>query len=232
MPISVKQYIEKEDIVILPQQDKYMKLAIFFLGVVSMIAANAQQRPKENWLKLSGGHVSLGTGDLLGYSVAVEFSHNTVKNPAWGKDKLLLGGEFIFESSVINPAMRAESVGGIATISLNSFAQVASSLLWAKASYYPIHRILNGFHISLGPTMGYSDRTFTELSTISIDVLGNITRRVTLLYDNGFTIGYRVSTGIEFPVAKKYMAGFRLDWSNNQLGEIKTLAGLRLGINF
>jgi hypothetical protein len=63
-----------------------------------------------------------------------------------------------------------------------------------------------------------------------VDIIGNSLRQSILSFDNGFILGYRISTGIEFDISKKIMTGFRLDFSNNTKGEINTLAGLKLGI--
>lgn len=82
----------------------------------------------------------------------------------------------------------------------------------------------------MGLQWAYSYRSAEGYVRRSVDALGHVTRTSTLIFDNGFTYGYRVSTGIEFDVSKKLLAGFRLDFSNNNEGEINTLAGIKLGL--
>lgn len=64
-----------------------------FAPIFSQTKAN-----KNYYLKLSGGQVSFGSGDFLGYSFSFEASKNIVKRSTFALDKLLLGGELIFES--------------------------------------------------------------------------------------------------------------------------------------
>ena len=176
---------------------------------------------KNYYLKLSVGQVSFGSGDFSGYSFSFEASKNIVKRSTFALDKLLLGGELIFENGVKNPKVDDF---------LKSFHHVSSSILWAKASYYPLQSILRGFNIQLGPIMGYSYRSSEGYVKRSVDALGHVTRTSTLIFNNGFTYGYRISTGIEFNISKKLLTGFRLDFSNNNEGEINTLAGIKLGV--
>src|SRR5436190_1351424 len=83
-----------------------------------------------------------------------------------------------------------------------SFSQVSNAVLWTKASYYPLKKIVRGFNIQLGPSVGYSYRSKEAAGNVTIDASGNATRQSYLSFDNGFTVGYRISTGIEFDITK------------------------------
>lgn len=184
---------------------------------------------KNTYLKFSGGRVAFGTGDYFGYLISFDASKNIITKSKWGLSKLLLGGEMIFENGVENPP--GES-GTFEENKYSTFYHTSNAVLWPKVSYYPLKKILSGFNIQLGPTVGYSYRSREASAEITVDNSGSVTRASYLAFDNGVTVGYRISTGIEFGIAKKILTGFRLDWCNNTDGEINTLLGLKVGINF
>jgi hypothetical protein len=192
----------------------------------SLFSQTSQQR--NTYFKLSTGNVSFGTGDYMGYSVSMELSKDLVKKPVWGLNKFLLGGELVFENGVKIPVIQNPSFSDM----IQTFHHTSNILLWTKAAYYPFKSILPGFNIQLGPTIGYSQRSSEAQRKTSVDILGNSIRQSTLAFDNGFVIGYRISTGIEFDLSKKWLTGFRLDFSNNNQAEINTHAGLKLGYRF
>jgi hypothetical protein len=178
-------------------------------------------------LKMSGGRVSFGTGDFLGYSFSFEAGKNIIKKPSFALNQLLLSGEFIFENGVKNPVIQNPTSEEFFS---KTFRHVSSTSLWAKISYYPFKKIIPGFNIQIGPTVGYSYRSTESRASRLVDISGNSVRQSILFFDNGFTIGYRISTGIEFNITKRLLIGFRLDFANNNESEINTLAGLKLGI--
>ena len=133
----------------------------------------------------------------------------------------------IFESGVKNPIIRNPTLEEFLSV---SYYQVSSTILWTKASYYPIKKILKGFNIQLGPTIAHSFRSSETQASRIISATGESVRRSILTFDNGFAYGYRISTGIEFNLSEKLLTGFRLDFSNNNKAEINTLAGLKFGL--
>jgi len=187
------------------------------------------QSPKlpGSFLRLSGGSVSFGTGDFMGYSFGVGLLKNVIRQPRTGLDKLLVGGELIFESGVKNPVIQNPTQEEFFA---KTFRHTSSTLLWAKAGYYPFKKIVKGFNIQAGPVIGYSSRSTEQRASRVVDILGNSVRQSTLTFNNGFVFGYRISTGIEFDLSRRLHAGFRLDFSNNNEAEINTLAGLSVGI--
>ncbi len=194
-----------------------------FLILVTFSQSNLK---KDSYLKLSSGRVSFGTGDFLGYSFSLDLSKSVLNSPKFALDKLLIGGELIFENGVKNPIVQNPTQEEFLN---KSFQHVSSSILWTKISYYPFRKIIKGFNIQAGPAIGYSYRSTEARASRVIDVLGQSTRLSTLSFDNGFIYGYRLSTGIEIPVYKRFLTGFRLDFSNNNKAEINTLAGLKVG---
>lgn len=146
--------------------------------------------------------------------------------PSFALSKLLLGGEFIFENGVKNPVIQNPTPSEFLS---TTFHHVSSNILWAKASYYPFNKIVSGFHIQIGPTLGYSNRSREVRQSRVVDPWGQATRVSTLYFDNGITYGYRISTGIEIKLSKKSIAGFRLDFANNNEGEINTFLGVKVG---
>ena len=199
----------------------------FFLASTLLQSFSQTAHTKNTYFKLSGGRVVFGTGDFFGYSFAFDISRNVINKSRWGLDKLLLGGEFIFENGVNNPVVQNPTLEEFLS---ETFQHVSSAIVWAKASYYPIKKIVKGFNIQVGPTFGYSYRSTESRASRVVDAEGNSVRESTLSFDNGFWVGYRISTGIEFDITKKFLAGFRLDFSNNNEGEINTLAGLKVGV--
>lgn len=194
-----------------------------FLFMVSFSQSNLK---KDSYLKLSSGRVSFGTGDFLGYSFSFNVSKNVINTSKFALDKLLVGGELIFENGVKNPVIQNPTQDEFFN---KTFQHVSSSILWTKISYYPFRKVIKGFNIQAGPTFGYSSRSTEARASRIIDALGQSTRLSTLSFDNGFIYGYRLSTGIEIPLCKRFLTGFRLDFSNNNKAEINTLAGLKVG---
>lgn len=206
-----------------------MNKRIFFTATLffSLSVFSQSSKPAETILRLSGGSVSFGTGDFLGYGLGIDLSKNVIAKAKPGLNKLMLGAEFLFENGVKNPVVQNPTIGEFFS---TSFQHVSTSQLWIKGSYYPFGKIVKGFNIQVGPTLGYSYRSNEARATRVVDVFGNAVRESTLKFDNGFTVGYRISTGLQFDLNRKLQAGFRLDFSNNNEGEINTLAGLSMGL--
>lgn len=193
-----------------------------------LIVTFSQTNSNKNiYLKLSAGQVFFGTGDFLGYSFSFDASKNLIKKSSFGLDKLLIGGELLFENGVKNPIIQNLAQEEFFS---KTFQHVSSTVLWTKVSYYPFKKIISGFNIQVGPTVGYSYRSTEARPSRAVNALGQSTRLSTLYFNNGFTYGYRISTGIEFNITKKLLTGFRLDFSNNNEAEINTLAAIKIGV--
>jgi 3-methyladenine DNA glycosylase Mpg len=128
----------------------------------------------------------------------------------------LTGGELFFENGVKNPIIHDPTLREFFT---RSFQHVSSTILWTKISYYLFKKIISGFNIQVGPTVGYSYRSSEERASRSVNILGKSTRLSTLYFNKGFTYGYRISTDIKFDLTSDVLTGFRLDFSNNNEAE-------------
>lgn len=206
-----------------------MRINLLILLFTFFIFPCFSQSTKQSntFLRLSGGSVSFGTGDFMGYSFGVGLLKNVIRQPRPGLDKLLVGGEFLFENGVKNPVIQNPTQEEFFA---KTFRHTTSTLLWAKAGYYPFRKIVKGFNIQAGPVIGYSSRSTEERASRVVDIFGNSVRQSTLTFNNGFVFGYRISTGMEFDLSHRLQVGVRLDFSNNNEAEINTLAGVSLGI--
>jgi len=179
----------------------------------------------------SGHYVSFGSGDFLGYGISFLGQKEFIKNKRLGIGGLKIGGEVSIDLG--NKGTLTES--NESTELFRSFYSVSMTNLWLKASYYPFHKVIPGFHISLGPTIGYSSLIFSDKYSVGYDPLkGKYTKQILSLYhEKGFTYGYRLSVGYDFElIDKKFLIGLRTDFYNNNLGDINSTLGLKFGYNF
>jgi hypothetical protein len=195
-----------------------MKLvsSIIFLCLFN-ITVKAQQNKKLNFIKFSFGRVAFGTGDLFGYSFSSELSKNLNKH-------INLGLEATIENGKVQPELSDV---------FTAFNQVSNASLTPKLNYYPFNKIVKGFNIGLGPTLGYQFKTEESQWTILYDPNGNpYLRRSILKYTNKFFVGYRVSVNYDFNFKKGFLLGIRSDFSNYNNGDINTLLSIKAGFTF
>lgn len=205
-----------------------MKQVLLLILILGCMPETGGAQPGNNlYLRLSGGHMSFGTGDYTGYAIGLEVSKNVIAKPRWGLARLLPGGEILFEHGVKKPVIDNPTVSQFFS---STFRHTSGTILWGKAAWYPFPRYVKGFHIQAGPTLGYFNRSAEQRAMRVVDATGNATRHSVLSFDNGFAVGYRISTGIDWDIRRQWIAGFRLDFANNTKGEINTLAGVRTGI--
>ena len=209
-----------------------MKWKLFFLMLfVATVPVYSQENPiKNRYLNVSGGRILFGTGDIPGFGIGVELTKNIAKESRPGLSRLLVGGELIFENGTRNPVITNPSQN---ELFFDSFYHTSTTSLWPKLSYYPFSKFLKGLHIQAGPTLGYSFRSKeARVSVDDIPTFGEYSRQSVLSFDNGFVIGYRLSTGYEFDLIKNITTGIRFDFSNNNDGDINTLLGIKIGFKF
>jgi len=201
---------------------KNLKMLLIYVACFSSKLCVSQN------VQLSGLYISFGTGDVLGYGVGAGMTKDLVKKPRLGLGQLLVGGEMLFETGTKEPKIENTTATEIA-YQEPFFRHVSGNTLWAKAVYHPFHKFLKGFHIGIGPTLGYWKRSTEKSAGLrSTDDPSSV--RVSILeFDNGVTVGYRLSGGIDFRISKKMYVGGRIDFSNNQKAEINSSLGLKLG---
>jgi hypothetical protein len=206
-----------------------MRTTVFFVFCLISTCALSQQRNYKNSIKLSSGRVLFGTGDVVGFSVNIEYAKDIVKLPKLFLSKLLIGSEFSFENGAKNPVVENPTAGEFFS---SSFNHISNSVLSAKITYYPFPRLLNGFNVSIGPSVAYHFHSYEAGAQFEV-YSPTISRRMSeLRFENAVMIGYRITTGYELQIAKRLITGFRLDFSNYNNGDINTLAALKMGYRF
>lgn len=196
---------------------KYMRIKfIAFFLLLFYSTGNAQLNLKPSLIKFSAGRVAFGTGDVMGYSFSSELSKNINKN-------FNIGLEATIENGKRQPDLDDK---------FTAFNQVSNIALTPKLSYYPFNKIVKGFHVGVGPTVGYQCKTEESQWTILSDSNGAFLRRSILEYANDFFIGYRISLNYDFTFVKGFLFGLRTDFSNYNNGDINTLLAVKAGFTF
>ena len=194
----------------------YKLLVIIFLCLFNF-TVNAQQNKKIKLIKFSVGRVAFGTGDIFGYSFSSEISKNLNQH-------INIGIEATIENGKVQPEIFD---------AFTAFNQVSNVSLTPKLNYYPFNKIVKGFNIGLGPTLGYQIKTEESQWTILYDSTDNpYLRRSILTYTNKFFIGYRVSVNYDFKLKNGFLLGLRSDFSNYNNGDINTLLAIKGGFTF
>lgn len=203
------------------------RIGLSFVAACAAITSFCQLPVQNHYhIKLSAGSLSFGTGDFRGFSALAEVSANLIAHPSPGLAGLYAGGELIFENGSKNPVIQNPTQEEFFS---KTFYHVSSTIIWAKISYYPFQKLISGFNIQAGPSIGYSYRSSETRASRVTDAAGSV-RLSTLSFDNSINYGYRVAVSYDFLVAKKIMAVLRVDYSNNNKGEINLLAGAGIGL--
>jgi hypothetical protein len=189
----------------------------------------SQQLEFDKYLKLSAGKVFFGTGDIPGFFIAIEASKNIIKKPQAFLNRLVIGGEFSFENGVNNPVIENPTQEEFLQ---KIFDHNSTSVLTAKLSYYPFGSFLRGFNIAIGPSFGYLFHSFEKRAELVSYSPTEFRRMSELGFDNRFIFGYLVSAGFEYDIFKKFLLGFRLDFSSYNNGDINTMIGGKFGYRF
>lgn len=200
----------------------------FFLTFIILYTLSANAQQKNHYLKLYGGKMFFGTGDIAGYSVQVEGAKNVVKKAKPFLNKLLLGAELGFDQGIKMPVIINPTSEEFIR---RTFHQASNTTLMFKATYYPAGGFLQGLHVAVGPVLGYTYQTFERQADRRPSGTGFF-RSSILDYRNGWLFGYRVSPGYEVFFAKKLLAGARIDFASYTNGDINTGYGLKAGIRF
>jgi hypothetical protein len=205
---------------------KTLLLTSLLLSFFSSFCQSTATKPY--YLKLSGGRVAFGTGDLLGPAIGIEAAKDVLKHPGKGVNRLLLGTEVLFETGVrnvvaINPTWEEF---------LSSFGHTTNLLLYPKLTYYPFGGFARGFNVGIGPSLGYSFQSGESQSLGRPTPNGDYIRYSVLTNADTWLIGYRISTGFEVGVTKKILSGIRVDFASYSNGDINTLVALKAGVRW
>lgn len=188
----------------------------------------SQSNLRPYYLKLSGGRVLFGTGDILGPAIGIEGAKSLLKQPKRGVNRLLAGAEIFFETGVRNVVAINPTVEEF----LRSFDHTSNLLLYPKLTYYPFGGIVKGFNVSVGPSFGYSFQSKESGWSGRPTPSGDYIRQSMLTDTDAWLIGYRISTGYEIGFSKNLLTGIRADFSSHSNGDINTLLALKAGVRF
>ncbi len=143
-------------------------------------------------------------------------------------NRLLLGVEANFEHGVRNIV----ALNPTPEEFLRSFRHVSNMLLFPKLTYYPFKGVAQGFNIAAGPSVGYSYQSHESQWSGQPTASGDYIRYSVLTNSNTWLLGFRISTGYEWLLTSKVLAGARLDFSNYTNGDINTLAAVKVGLRW
>lgn len=199
-------------------------LLFFILGSINCLGQNIEQR---NVVKFSGAYVTFGTWDILGYGVAASFQRSLVKRPRLGLGDLQIGGELFVETGSKGTQMTGDTYSEV----YQNYATNTTTSLWIKTSYYPIHKLIKGFNIALGPTIGYKNEVSGSSLNIKYNIITQKWRKEILDFKhvNSTYLGYRLSFGYDVGIKNKII-GLRMDFNSNTFGDVNLFAGMSLGI--
>jgi hypothetical protein len=198
-----------------------MKTLLSLFILVVSISVNAQDR----YVKLSGGYMMFGTGDVQGYSVRVEYAKNLIKS---SNARLFVGPELAFESGTKNPKVHNPTFEEFAG---TTFYHISNTVLSAKASFYPFRRVIPGVCLTAAPSVGYSSSSTEQAA--SLEPYGyEVVRRSILTFDNGFVYGYRVGAGYDLEISNKCSAGILLELHNYNNGDFNSFWGANIAWRF
>ncbi len=207
-------------------------MKFFFLLIFCIVAwkVSAQKTSDyKNSVKITSGRVLFGTGDVAGFSINIEGSRDLISKSKKFVSRLLIGTEFSFENGTKNPVIKNPSDEEFIS---HSFRHTSNSVLSGKLTYYPFRSVFRGFNISIGPSIGFQYVSAERNAQRVMIFPGEYRRKSELYFENKILAGYRITTGYEFAISKKILAGFRLDFANYDNGDINTLAAGKIGVRF
>jgi len=206
-----------------------MKIIVVILFTLTLsINSFAQNKINNNkFISLSVGQTSFGTGDILGPGITIEFSKKLSKRDTYFWRQFLLGAEFKLETGARQPEVINPTV-------IQSFYQTTNLVFSPKGTFFPFPKtFLRGINISVGASVGYTYQTTESQASYTYDSLShNIIRTSYLEYNNGVLIGYRVTAGYEYFIARHLLLGAKVDFDSYSNGDINTLLAGKIGYRF
>ncbi len=208
-------------------------MKIFFWACLFLALQNhsySQIQAGAKYLKLSGGRVIFGTGDIGGFGVYVEGSGNPFKKIRYLAEHLQVGAELYFENGVKNP--KVENPTGD-EFSRRDFSHISLTGLNIKSTFYPFRKAIKGLNVSLGAGAAYYYFSY-EGAAVREVYSPTVSRRMSeLRFENKFVLGYRISAGYDvFMLKGVFLAGIRLDFVNFNNGDFNSLAAAKIGYRF
>ena len=191
----------------------------------SQIEANAA------YIKLSGGSVLFGTGDIPGFGIYVEGSGNVFKKNKYLSKHLQTGMELYFESGVKNPTVINPTPDEFSHDPFfNHISQIGIDF---KSTFYPFRKFLKGINIGIGAGCIFSFNSYEGRAVREV-YTSTLSRRMSeLRFENRFLLGYRISVGYDVFIMKgQLLVGVRTDLANLNNGDYNQLIGAKIGYRF
>lgn len=205
---------------------------ILFTCILSFLkhSCMAQTPSTGSYIKVSGGRMLFGTGDIDGFGIHVEGSGNLIKKNKYLLNHLQIGGELCFENAANNPTVINPTPDDFKNEI--GFQQISMTSLNGKITFYPFNKIVTGFNISISGGASYYYFSY-EGRAVREEYTPTLSRRMSeLRFENKFMWGYRISVGYDFFVKKKILFGPRYDFCNYTNGDFNYFLGGRIGYRF
>ena len=187
-------------------------------------------KPKPSYAAhLSAGQVLFGTGDVRGYGILVAVEKSVFKKSVRPYPTFQVGFGLNFETGIRKPINILYPSG---VFEESSYGQTSKTSGWATFKYHPFKHSMDGFSVTVGPTLGITQATSEKSVSFSYDPFLGVIRKSVLKTENHFGMGYRVSVQQQFLIKDHVTIGFRADFSNDVYGDINTFLGGGIGYKF
>lgn len=187
-------------------------------------------KPKPSYAAhLSVGQVLFGTGDVRGYGLLVAVEKSIFKKSVRPFPAFQVGFGLNFETGIRKPVNILYPSGVFVE---SSYGQTSKTSGWATFKYHPFKHSMDGFSVTVGPTLGITQATSEKSVGFSYDTFLGVIRKSVLATDNHFGVGYRIAVQQQFVIKDHITIGFRADFSNDVYGDINTFLGGCIGYKF
>ena len=187
-------------------------------------------KPKPSYAAhLFVGQVLFGTGDVRGYGLLVAVEKSVFKKSVRPFPAFQVGFGLNFETGIRKPVNILYPSG---VFEESSYGQTSKTSGWATFKYHPFKHSMDGFSITVGPTLGITQATSEKSVGFSYDPFLGVIRKSVLATENHFGMGYRIAVQQQFAIKDHFFLGFRADFSNDVHGDINTFLGGGLSYRF
>jgi hypothetical protein len=187
-------------------------------------------KPKPTYTAhLSVGQVFFGTGDINGYGLLVAVEKSVFKKSVRPFPAFQVGFGLNFETGIRKPINILYPNGDFEE---SSYGQTSKTSGWATFKYHPFKHSMDGFSVTLGPTLGITQSTSEKSRSYTYDPFYGVIRKSVLVTENHFGMGYRIAVQQQFAIKDHYFIGFRADFSNDVHGDVNTYLGGSLSYRF
>jgi len=204
--------------------------SLFMATSISAQTGSSKFKPKPTYTAhLSVGQVFFGTGDINGYGLLVAVEKSVLKKSVRPFPAFQVGFSLNFETGIRKPVNILYPNGDFEE---SSYGQTSKTTGWATFKYHPFKHSMDGFSVTLGPTLGITQSTSEKSRSFTYDSFLGVIRKSVILTENHFGMGYRLAVQQQFAIKDHYFFGFRADFSNDVHGDINTYLGGLISYRF